>query len=77
MEKGKEYKGIYKYDNSEVIKYYEHGAHFSYKVLYKRLEEILRNKIYINNKNKTKSPYKKLLGNLKKANSQKVIRYKN
>ena len=67
----KEYKGIYIQDNNETIKYYEHGAHFSYKALYKRLEQIIKNKLYNN-----KESYKKLFGNLKKANSQKVIRYK-
>ena len=66
----KEYKGIYIQDNNKTIKYYEHGAHFSYKALYKRLEQIYR----INNK--IKEPYEKLFRNLKKANSQKVIRHK-
>ena len=77
MEKEKEYKGIYIHDNNETIIYYEHGAHFRYKELYKRLEEIIKNKNYINKKNKSKAPYKKFFANLKKANSQKVIRYEN
>ena len=37
MEKTKEYRGIYVQENNETITYYEHGAHFSYKALYKRL----------------------------------------
>ena len=76
MELTKEYRGIYAQDNNETKIFFEHGAHFSYKALYKRLEEIIKNKIYIYNKNIIKAPYKKLFANLKKANSQKVIRYK-
>ena len=70
MNIAKEYKGIYIQDNNKTIKFYEHGAHFSYKALYKRLEQIY--KAY----NKTKEPYENLFRNLKKANSQKVIRHK-
>ena len=78
MEKIKEYKGIYIQDNNEPIPYYEHGAHFSYKELYKKLEEIIKKNIYNNNiKNINKLPCKRVLANLKKANSQKILRYKN
>ena len=76
MEKLKEYKGIYIEDNNETVKYYEHGAHFSYKALYKKLEELRKINIY-NNKNINKNSYKKIFSNLKKANSQKILRYKN
>ena len=75
MKKENEYKGIYAQDNENII-YYEHGAHFSYKELYKRLEEIIKN----NNtgcKSKDIVNNKIIFGNLKKASSQKVIRYKN
>lgn len=34
-----EYKGIFYGDNNEQ-KYYEHGAHFLYKDLYRRLEKV-------------------------------------
>ena len=75
MKKENEYKGIYAQENENIM-YYEHGAHFSYIELYKRLEEIIKNnssgsqsKDIVNNKI--------IFCNLKKANSQKVIRYKN
>ena len=75
MKKEKEYKGIYAQDNENIL-YYEHGAHFSYKELYKRLEEIIKsNNIGSNSKDIANN--KIIFGNLKKANSQKVIRYKN
>ena len=81
MKNEREYRGIYIQDNNESINYYEHGAHFSYKALYKRLEQIIKNNM--NDKNKTKNNLKlnnnnkRLVSNLQKANSQKVIRYKN
>ena len=39
MEKNKEYKGIF-YKSKTKHKYYEAGAHFSYKDLFKKLSEI-------------------------------------
>lgn len=75
MKKEKEYKGIYAQDNENII-YYEHGAHFSYKELYKRLEEIIKSN-NTGSKSKDIVNNKIIFGNLKKANSQKVIRYKN
>ena len=74
MKKEKEYKGIYAQDNENII-YYEHGAHFSYKELYKRLEEIIKNN-NTGSKSKDITNNKIIFGNLNKANSQKVIRYK-
>jgi len=75
MKKEKEYKGIYVQDNENII-YYEHGAHFSYKELYKRLEEIIKSN-NTGSKSKDIINNKIIFGNLKKANSQKVIRYRN
>ena len=77
MKKTKEYKGIYIQDNNEPMTYYEHGAHFSYKALYRKLEEIIKKDIYINNNNNNKLPCKRVFANLKKANSQKILRYNN
>ena len=72
MEKKNEFKGLYIQDKDQSVAYYEYGAHFSYKALYNRLELILKN----NNKN-IKIFDKKILLNLKKANSQKILFNKN
>ena len=68
MNKKLEYKGLYNLDKEQSVIYYEYGAHFSYKALYKTLELILNN----NNKN-IKFPHKKFFSNLKKTNSQKIL----
>ena len=68
MNKKLEYKGLYNLDKEQSVIYYEYGAHFSYKALYKTLELILNN----NNKN-IKFPHKKVFSNLKKTNSQKIL----
>ena len=68
MKKKLEYKGLYNLDKDQSVIYYEYGAHFSYKALYKTLELILNS----NNKN-IKLPHKKFFSNLKKTNSQKIL----
>ena len=68
MNKRLEYKGLYNLDKDQSVIYYEYGAHFSYKALYKALELILNS----NNKN-IKFPHKNFFPNLKKTNSQKII----
>jgi len=68
MNKRLEYKGLYNLDKDQSVIYYEYGAHFSYKALYKALELILNS----NNKN-IKFPHKNFFSNLKKTNSQKII----
>ena len=70
MNKKLEYKGLYNLDKEQSVIYYEYGAHFSYKALYKTLELILNN----NNKN-IKFPHKKFFSNLKKTNSQKILNH--
>ena len=69
MDKKQEYKGVYNQDKDQSVIYYEYGAHFSYKALYKRLELILNR----NNKN-INFPNKQLFLNLKKTNSQKILK---
>ena len=76
MKDKEEYKGFYLQENNDDIQLYEYGAHFSYKALYKRLEDII--KANNNNKkdNSEKESYVRLFINLKKANSQKILRNK-
>ena len=68
MDKKLEYKGFYIQDKDQSLTYYEYGAHFSYKALYNRLELILKNR----NKN-IKVHNTKIIPNLKKSNSQKIL----
>ena len=45
MDKKKEFKGLYPQDKEQSVAYYEYGAHFSYKALYRLLELILKKEV--------------------------------